>query len=167
MRSGRWTSVLHKTNNVHDACFAPLPVWLCAWTSCVYHHCFPFESVLLTRRHHCSQRERNWRLRARMGVPRGRAKLIAVGTVTPIDRRWLTVNHVYRHASRKQNKGFLRGSLDSPDSLYFHLYRSISCIGFRSRGTPRWFYCIYTIEFMIFPNGMKHLEIDDLYVTKV
>ena len=55
---------------------------------------------------------------------------------------------VYRHASRKRNKGFLRGSLDPPgrnvrglvSPLYFHLCRSVSlsdCSGFMERLVER------------------------------
>ena len=47
---------------------------------------------------------RNWRLAARMGVPRGRAKLIAVGTVSPIDRRWFAADRVPTRFSEREWK---------------------------------------------------------------
>lgn len=45
--------------------------------------------------------QRNWRLRVRMGVPRGRAKLIAVGTVNTIDRRRACGAAVYQPFAEK------------------------------------------------------------------
>lgn len=59
----------------------------------------------------------NWRLRAWMGVPRGRVKLIAAGTVSLIDCRRLAQKYVYgrlprrvRPASTRQSEKVLRAA---------------------------------------------------------
>lgn len=64
----------------------------------------PCEKRAAAREHERSRSGRNWRLRARMGVPRGRAKLIAVSTVRPIDRRWLAAGTVLTRFSETEQR---------------------------------------------------------------